>query len=127
MGAFRCSSAEEMVGCALTTQRRVTKSGDLTAIRKTPPGFRDPEFFRAALSLLRRSSTTAACSLRWDRVLGTSTHPHWFMRSVPTVRERPPRAGFSGLLARSVAWWEPPLRKTVYCTSGTLAERFIVW
>jgi outer membrane protein assembly factor BamB len=43
---------------------------------KDAPGFRDPEFFRAALSLLHRSSTTAACSLRWGRVLGTSTDPH---------------------------------------------------
>src|SRR5215472_1947111 len=109
MGAYRCSSAEEMVGCAPTTQRRVTKSGDLTAIRKTLPGFRDPEFFHAARSLLHRSSTTAASLLRWDRVLGTSTDPHWFMRSVPTARETSPRAGSSGLLARSVAWWERPL------------------
>ena len=33
------------------------------------------------------------------------------MRSVPTARETSPRAGSSGLLARSVAWWERPLSK----------------
>jgi len=47
--------------------------------------------------------------------------------AVPTAGETSPRAGSSGLLARSVAWWERPLRKTAYCTSGTWAERFIVW
>ena len=76
MGAYRCSSAEEMVGCAPTTRRRVMKSGDSTAIRKTPAGFRDPESFRAARSLLHRSSPTAVSSLRWDRVPGTATAPH---------------------------------------------------
>ena len=64
-GACRCSSAEEMAGCAPTTQRRVTKSGDLMATRKTPAGFRAPVSFRAALSLLHRSSPTAASSLPW--------------------------------------------------------------
>ena len=44
-GRIQVPSAEEMVGCAPTTRRRVTKSGDLTAIRKTPAGFRDPEVF----------------------------------------------------------------------------------
>src|SRR5262245_33677469 len=116
MGACRCSSAEEMVGCAPTTQPRVMKSGDLMAIRKTHPGCRDREFFPAALSLLHRSSTMAACSLRWDRVLDTSTDPHWFMRSVPTDGETSPRADSSGLLARSVAWSERPWRKTDYYT-----------
>ena len=52
--------------CAPTTRRLVTKSGDLTATRKTPAGFRDPESFRAVLSLHRRSLLTAASSLRWD-------------------------------------------------------------
>ena len=37
------------------------------------------------------------------------------------------RAGSSGLLARSVAWWERPLRRTVCCTLGIWAERSIVW
>jgi hypothetical protein len=53
--------------------RRVTKSGDLTATRKTPAGFRAPASFRAALSLLHRSSPTAASSLRWGRIQGTAT------------------------------------------------------
>ena len=37
------------------------------------------------------------------------------------------RARYSGLLARSVAWWGRPLWRTVYCTLATWAERFIVW
>ena len=52
---------------------RVTKSGDLTATRKTPAGFRARASFRAALSLLHRSSPTAASSLLWGRVQGTAT------------------------------------------------------
>jgi hypothetical protein len=63
-------------GWAPTTRRRVTKSGVLTAIRKTPAGFRGPESFRAARSLVHRSSPTDASSLRWGRVLGTATDPH---------------------------------------------------
>ena len=43
---------------------------------KAPAFFRGPESFRAALSSLHRSSTTAASSLRWDRVPGTATDPH---------------------------------------------------
>ena len=72
-GACRCSSGEEMVGCAPTTQRRVRKSGDLTATRKMPAGFRAPVSFRAAPSLLHRSSPTAASSLPWGCLLGTTT------------------------------------------------------
>src|SRR5215204_3280404 len=96
-GASKCSSAEEMAGCAPTTQRRVTKSGDLTATRKTPAGFRAPASFRAALSLLHRSSPTAASSLPWGSLLGTATHLHLFMRSVLTARETSPGADSSGL------------------------------
>ena len=80
-------------GCVPTTRRRVTKSGVLTAIRRTPAGFRAPESCRAVLSSLHRSSPTAWSSLRWDRVLGTATDLHLFMRSVRTARETSPRAG----------------------------------
>ena len=73
MGVCRCSSAEEMAGCAPTTRRRVTKSGDLTATRKMPAGFRAPASFRAVLSLLHRSSQTAASSLLWGRILRMAT------------------------------------------------------
>jgi hypothetical protein len=54
----------------------VTKSGDLTATRKMPAGFRAPASFRAVLSLLHRSLPTAGSSLRWDRVLGMATDLH---------------------------------------------------
>src|SRR4030095_9623477 len=98
-GACRYSSAEEMVGCAPTTRLRVTKSGDLTAIRKMPGGFRAPASFRAISSLLHRCLPAAGSSLQWDRVLSTATHLHLFTRSVPAGREMSPRAGSSGLLA----------------------------
>ena len=126
-GACRCSSAEEMAGCGPTTRVRVTKSGDLTATRKMPAGCRAPASFRAVSSLLHRSLPAAGSSWRWDRVLSTATHLHLFARSVPAARETSPRAGSSGLLARSVAWWQRPSRRTVCCTLGTLAEWFIVW
>src|SRR5262245_34969238 len=116
-----------MAGCGPTTLLRVKRSGELTATRRTPNGVHAPAFFRAILSLLHRSSPTAGSSLRWDRVLSTAADLHLFMRSVPTARGTSPRAGSSGLLARSVVWRERPLRKTVSCTLGTWAELFIVW
>ena len=91
--ASRCSSAEEMAGCAPTTRRPVTKSGDLTATRKTPAGFRALASFRAAPSSRPRSSPTAASSLPWGSVRGTTTDLRWSTRSAPMARAMSPRAG----------------------------------
>src|SRR5262245_66413678 len=49
MDAYRCSSAEAMAGCALTTRRRDTKSGDSTETQKTPAGFHAPVLSRSAI------------------------------------------------------------------------------
>src|ERR1043165_3445462 len=100
-GASRCSSVEEMAGCGPTTRLRVTKSGDLTAIRKTPAGFRARASFHVALSLLHPSLLTAASSLLWARAPATATHLHSFMPSVLIARETSRGVGSSGLLARS--------------------------
>src|SRR6185369_10656738 len=90
-GACRCSSAEEMAGCAPTTQRQVRKSGDLTETRKMHASLRAPVSFHAVLSLLHRSSPTAASSLLWGSLLGTATDLRSFMQSIPTARETLPR------------------------------------
>ncbi len=116
-----------MAGCAPTTRRRAANSGALTATRKTPAGCRAPASFRAVRSLLHRSSPTAASSLPWGKIHSTATDLRLSMRSVPTAGETSPKAVSSGLLARSVAWWERSSRRTVCCTLGTWAERFIVW
>ena len=128
MGAYRCSSAEETDGCVPTTRRLVTKSGDSTAIRRTPAGFRDP-------GVLSRSSITASPVFADGRVFvamgqspGHGNGPS-LVHAIQSQRHRAtsPRAGSSGRLARSVGWWERPLRTTVFCTSATWVERFTVW
>ena len=110
-----------MGGCARTTRCRVRKSGDSTAIPKTPAGCRAPASCRGARSSRRRSSLTAASSWRWVQCRRTTMGPRWCMRSVRTARETSPGAGSSGRLARWAAWRERRLSATVCCTSGTWA------
>jgi hypothetical protein len=107
--------------------RRVTKCGDLTAIRKTPAGCRALESFRAARFIASPVFDDGRVFVAMGQSPGHGNGPLIdSCDQVPTARETSPRAGCSGRLARSVAWWERPLRKTVSYTLGTWAERFIV-
>ena len=102
------------------------ETGDLTAIRKTPVCCRDQEFSRGAI-MASPVYDDGRVFVAMGQSPGHGNGPSLIHAISPNGQGDVTESRPSGLLARSVVWWEPLLRKTVSSMLGTWAGQFIVW